>query len=212
MRSYKKITFLENNRRLEELINFRENAVQYFNSLEDKSTGLTTSEPVETDRSRRLRSEINQKIEEISEIVYAEGVDQRYVYNNPVYGIKRHLHPIRNIFDLVAHDASPDVVVDTLDRTIGVYESNRKSALIRTLNPIFWIVRLIDVITDVPFRLLEPFGYGVEWTRKSRVGGFFKGLLNIVIFVAGTLEILKYTGLLTPLSEWITSLIEAVGF
>jgi hypothetical protein len=75
--------------------------------------------------------------------------------------------------------------IDLVDQAIGVYNDDQKKAFWRSLNPLFWILRIVEWIAGVPFWLISLLGFSREKAEESKSGQLAKGLIEIGLLVSG---------------------------
>ena len=97
--------------------------------------------------------------------------------------------------------------MDFLDRSIGIYESNRIPSIFRTLNPLFYIGIIFDALVEIPFIFIGKLGLNREKAESSLVGKLVKGALYLITVVAAFLTILQLLDLLDPVKQFINELI-----
>lgn len=112
------------------------------------------------------------------------------------YSVKIDL--IANIFNLDDYFMEYTSVLDMIDRSIGIYESNAESARFRIFNPLFYIGLVLDLISDLPFIALGKFGFNHQKARTSAVGRLVKGVLFLIPVFAAFLTTLHHLGYLDP--------------
>lgn len=200
MRHYTKILIWENKKRLNKLIKFRQLIIKYFknSNVERGSMGGR----IEEKDAQEARTEINMDEAEAHSIILNSGTSLTYIYTPPpaVGGRVLTIDLIENIFNLDQIHTDPRIVIDCIDRAIGRYKSNHKSACWRIINPFFYLGRLFDIISDLPFIVVEKFGFNQQKAKASAAGRLVKGVLYwivaIVSFIGGSLAILDYLGYL----------------
>ena len=215
MRHYTKILILENKKRLNKLIKFRQLIIKYFKNsyVERWSMGGR----IEEKDAQEARTEINMDKAEAHSIILNSGTSLTYIYTPPpaVGGRVLTIDLIENIFNLDQIDTDPRIVIDCIDRAIGRYKSNHKSACWRIINPFFYLGWLFDIISDLPFIVVEKFGFNQQKAKASATGRLVKGVLYliaaIVSFIGGSLAILDYLGYLDFLEPVKQSVYKLLG-
>ncbi len=149
MRRYAKILVWENRKRLKKLIDFRELIIEYFNNHRN------------TAAANVARNKINRSMNQVHSIVLQSETNPIYTWRAPPIagGYSAKIDLISNIFNLDDYFTKYDLVLDLIDRSIGIYESNAKSALIRIFNPFFYVGLVFDFISDLPFIALGKLGF-----------------------------------------------------
>ena len=204
MRDHTKILIWENKRRLNKLRVFRSLVIRYFNNSQIGFGGGR----VEESAAKEARLEINRLKDEIHSIILNSGIDLSFSWTPPaaVGGDETKIDLIDDIFDLDQFDIGPNNVLGLIDRAIGEYDSNHKLAFIRTFNPFFYLGRMLDTITDLPFIIIGIFGFNRQRMKASPVGRLVKGLLYLIIIVAVVLTILHLLNFLEPIKQFVHKL------
>ena len=191
MRYYTKILPFENTRRLTKIMAFRNLVVEYFNDCK-----FEMFEAVESNHARKLRIEINKSLYETHEMVNAAGISTRIIYDPPPIrrGIAGPVDVLLEMFNLPNLQLSPNVATDQLERAYGIYERNRRAAKMRLFNPFFYLARLLDLISEIPFILLGKIGFNRAKVETSSIGRIAKGVIQSVVFLAALFEVLDFLG------------------
>ena len=208
MRHYTRILIWENKRRLNRLSEFRSLMIRYFNN---SRVGLGGGR-VEESAAKEARREINRLRDEIHSIILNSGIDPVFSWTPPsaVGGDETEIDLIEDIFDLDQFDIGPNNVLGLIDRAIGEYESNRRSAFVRTINPFFYLGRVLDTISDLPFIVIGILGFNRQKIKASVVGRLVKGLFYLIIIVAAVLTILHLLGFLEPIKQFVHKLLVVI--
>lgn len=203
MKRYKDIPICENLRRKEKLIKFRNLVVEYFDNIE--YLGFSGREIKENIRASQLRSEINLILYEIHSIIKSAGVSLDMFYSPPpaIGGIAGNIDLVANLFNLNKFRLGPRYSIDVIEKAIGVYQNDKINALIRTINPFYWLIRLLDCIASLPFIILGQVGFNKDRLESSFVGRLFKGFLYLITVFAAFLTILEKLNYL----EWFKKLV-----
>lgn len=203
MNGYKNITFWENERRLEKLIKFRNNVVDYFNDSHKERSGI---HPIEGEKARHSRRKINLVIDEVHKIIVAADVSCIIWLSPPpvIGGYTRDFDVLMNLFNLHKFDITPHDAVSFIERAIGVYQSDQRNSVFRTFNPFWWMNRLLYWFARTPFNLIEAAGFDATRAEGSALGRFVKIILMPIPIIASLLAILYYMG-------WLDVLKSALG-
>ena len=206
MRHYTRILIWENKRRIKKLREFRPLMIRYFNNSHVGFGGGR----VEEDAAKDARSKINPLIAEIHSIILNSGVNPVLSWTPPVTVGNQtiEIDLIDNIFDLDQFDIGPSNLLAFIDRAIRIYESNRKSALVRTCNPFFYIGRALDTISDLPFIVIGILGFNRQKIRTSTIGKLVKGVLYLIIVAAALIAVLYRLNLLEPIKQFVANLLD----
>jgi hypothetical protein len=142
----------------------------------------------------RARERINQLVPRVARYLREAGVypHMSYVPAPAVGGaILPNVDLLANIFQLRRFDASFYDISDAVQKAIGYYQDETFKALIRTLNPFWWLARLIAFLIGVPIRILAWAGYGrFEKLESSKGGRIYKAIAGLVAFALGVVALL----------------------
>lgn len=204
MRWYKDIPIWENRRRSKLLIEFKNSIVEYFNSVEYRDVFDLNVEPIENEGVQRIRSRINLVIHEIHFIVLSSGVAPTIYYSSPpaVGGIAGNIDLINNIFNLRRFEIDTRHLIDIVEGSIGLYERDRLSSFLRTINPFYWIALILNFLVSLPFQILGRVGFNQEKMENSVVGKAIKGTLYLITVFSAFLTIVEKLGYL----QWVKNL------
>ena len=207
MRYYTKILIWESKRRLNKLKAFRSLMIRYFNNSRVGFGGGR----VEDSAAKEARREINLLRDEIHSIILNSGIDPSFSWTPPaaVGDDETEIDLIEDIFNLDQFDIGPNNLLDLIDRAIGKYDSNRKSAFIRTFNPFFYLGLVLDTISDLPFIAIGILGFNRQKIKTSAIGRLVKGILYLTIIVAAVLTILHLLDFVEPIKQFVHKLLEA---
>jgi|TARA_R100001143_G_scaffold63527_2_gene71384 hypothetical protein len=206
MKSYKKIPIWENSRRLNKLYNFRGLIIEYFNN---SRLEWMADERIEENDAREARVAINRSMDEVHAIILYSGISPSLIWTPPpaVGGYRQNIDLIQNVFNLHAFRIEPNNILDFIDRSIGVYESNRVPSIFRALNPFFYAGLLFDALVDIPFVFIGKLGVNKEKAESSVIGKTVKGALYLITVAAAFLTILQLLDLIGPVKQFISELI-----
>lgn len=187
----------------DKLIEFRNSIVDYFNNCSFDEWSRHFSE---NENARSIRSNLNQNLPYIEDIVNGADVTTYITYTPPpiVGGYRQNINLVANIFHLHQFEIEPTYLLDVVDRAIGVYKSDQKKSLVRTFNPFFWVGILLDLVVSIPFTLLGKAGLNTKAIEESILGKISKFILYIVSLIAGIITIAQPLGWLDRLKNFIT--------
>jgi len=115
------------------------------------------------------------------------------------YSVSKELDLVINIFNLGKMHIGHSPLLDSIERAIARYENDKKSAILRTYNPVFWITLLVDWIVSLPFEFLGKFGLQQDKLETSLGGRIFKFLFSLIVYVEAFFNVLERTGYLSKL-------------
>jgi len=196
MRRYNQMTIWANKRARQDLSEFRNLVVEYFNNA--ISRGVLGNEINENATAMQCRQKINLMSNRVAEWAAATGHDSGVVYREaPMLGGRVYsVHLIHNVFSLVDFQISPSKLIDTLEKAIGVYSDDARRAVIRIFNPLFWLGRIFDWVSSIPFMFLSVFGVNQDKAEANIIGRFVKGVLYSIQVIAAFLAIADKLGFL----------------
>lgn len=180
MLMYRRIHIWENRRRLTVLYRFRDLVEEWGSS---PALG-------------QVRVDINRLVEDVSAIIFAARISPVFHWEPPaiVGGPKRKIDVVANLFHLADFDIPEVTVLDTVDRAIGKYEKDQTSTLMRTINPIYWIARILDYTVRIPFLFLRRAGFDVGRIEASFLGRTVRFVVYVVIAFAALLQVFSLLG------------------
>jgi hypothetical protein len=202
MRYYTEIPIWENKRRLRKLFEFRKLFTVYFNNSQITRLGR---EMIEEKEAQEARVEINRMIDDVHAIIVNSGVNPVLRWTAPatIGGFVRDIDLIMSIFQIHRHQITPNNALDFIDRAIGVYESDRRRALARTVNPFFYLRIMLDWLADLPFRFIGRLGFSKEKAESSIIGRALKGIIQLITLLASVLTILQLSGGLDLIKKYV---------
>jgi hypothetical protein len=199
-RYYTKLLPSENRRRLTKIMAFRNQVVEYFNNCTPERF-----EAIENDRARKLRTDINISLDEVHEMVNAAGISTLMLYDPAPMrgGFAGNVDVLLNIFRLPYLQINPNAAYDHLERAYGIYIRNGRAARFRMFNPFFYLARLLDLLSEIPFAILGAMGFNRGKAEASPLGRIAKIVIQIVLFLAGLFTVLYYLGLMDGVRDAI---------
>lgn len=144
----------------------------------------------------KARRVINLMIDEIRDIVVATGIATRMVWMPPrrTGGSIQHVDVMLDLFNLERFDIAPNDLTDCLERAIGVYQSDQTNSLVRTCNPLWWMIRALKWFAHIPFFLIDAAGFNAVKAEDSLMGRLIKAIFLATPVIASLLTILKLMG------------------
>jgi hypothetical protein len=193
MRYYTKILLPESKRRCKELHEFRGLLQRYFSNTRYE---FMVDSPIENEASTSTRAELNRRLHRIRKVFHAAGIRPVLTWTPPpaIGGYAQEIDLILNLFGLFRFQIPPAQVFDVVEQVIGIYESDRRAALWRTLNPLTYIWRLFELVGGIPAAILGLLGFDKSRIEDSRLGRVIRGVIELVTLIATVLTILSYMG------------------
>ena len=190
MNSYRDISIWENKRRLWALEQFHNDVLTYFFKKERK----------DVDEAGKAHQRINFAAIQALHIIRAAGINTAVTYSPPPATGRpaQHVDLISNIL-LLAEFNVPESVLEVqlisfIEMALGVYQSDRTEAWVRTFNPFWWLFRGLLWFTRIPFVLLGQIGFNAARAEGSALGKFFKAIIALVTVAASLLTTLHLLG------------------
>lgn len=205
MKYLKSITIWENKRRLELLKKFGDSMQQYFSNLR-----YSFGDQIENEIAAKARTKINEDLDEVSIIMIAAGIEPSMIYSPPpatgVY-YQESINLLYNFHNLSHYQVPPDMLKDFIVRTISIYSKDSSNALLRTLNPFYWVGRIFDCIVDLPFILIGRLGFNRTKAEASFIGRILKMIFKIILFLSALVGLLAQLGYLESCKNFIRKLL-----
>ena len=162
MKPYDKITILRNRHRARDLRMFRELVQTYF----ERSERLTDDMLADWEGARAARSEINQMLPRVIQIVRAARLEVASDYPSTEGA---DVEILRNIFSPRYADGAEQEILDLIDMALGIYEASRYNALARTVNPFHYTFAALGWLAAIPRRTLIAVGILPLRARAPRI-------------------------------------------
>jgi len=153
---------------------------------------------IENDKAKQIRTEINRMINKVHKVVILTNVNPAVFYTPPpaIGGYATNVDLVINIFNLQRFQINPQSLIDCIDRAIGVYENDFIPSFLRTINPFYWFLCILDYIVSLPFALIGKLGFNQQKIETSFFGKLFKIIIQLILGTAAFLTILDKTGYL----------------
>jgi len=174
IRTYKQITFSENEKRLALLKSFKLHLNTYLSNLQ----GVFDGDLYENIKAGEEHKEINKLIDEACPYIDAIPSIVGVVENN--YLAKSLIYEQNNIIDRKYFYKS---LVNMAERAIAVYKKDSGRAKQRTYNPFFWIALFVDYLVVLPFETLGKAGFNQKKIEASFMGKLFKYVFYVLSYL-----------------------------
>ena len=204
MERYKLITYFENRRRLNTLHKFLSTLNRYFANTQFSEWRISEP-PEENNTALEARTELNKSIPKANKIILASGQSPVITWTPPpaIGGRIIKVNMVTEIFRLHRFQINVSELLDVIERSIGVYEANRVSSILRTCNPFFWFMRIISAVASIPFFILGNVGFSRTKIEGSLVGRVFKFIFELAAGIVSIITILELTDTLQPVLEFL---------
>lgn len=187
MSDYKILPFWENIKRRRELEIYRQNIEKYFERVDfsDYSRSL-----IDNNETKKIRTFLNKQSGFIQVYLLGVGVSPDVVHTPPpaIGGYVQRINLVENLFNLFNYDIEHQILVDTIDKAVGIYEKDFFSSVIRTINPLFWFGKLLEIIASIPFYLLGSVGFNRRKIENSTAGKLVKWLIKFLTLLLAVWE------------------------
>ena len=187
---YKKLAFWETKRRIKLLSVFRELLIGYFNDLRANNHS-NQYPPLEGEVASRNRIEINKLKSDVQQSLLDANCYPFGVYREaPIAGGRvMNFDPLGNLFELYRFEVDPRITLDAIESGFGVYEKDLLPSLLRTLNPFWWIFRVVSWFASLPFVLLGNAGFDRTRAEKSMLGKLTKLIVELAVFLVALFQL-----------------------
>ena len=165
MKPYHKLTIVRNRHRVRDLRMFRERVEAYFERSEYGADGLL----VDWEGTQAARSQINQMLPRVVQVVSAAGIGTPATATDPGIGLGDP-DAVQSIFSSRYADTGGQEILDVVDMAIGVYEASRFIALARTVNPFHYAATALVFVVSLPRRFFTALGFRPWRSRTPRIG------------------------------------------
>ncbi len=202
MKYYREIACWENQRRLKELLIFRDRYMAYVNGR----IAQTNEEcNIDEEELANLRFNINLTVSRVTDVVQASGIPVVITRREQGFlGERRQGSSLfQDLFILDQANVHSQYVVDTLERAIGVYLRNRGYSMLRTINPLWWTGKAIRGVVRIPFSLIGAAGFDADKAESSILGRLLKAMIVLIPVAAALLTILGHIELLDVVKGFI---------
>lgn len=179
---------------------------EYYNGIE--FTGFHQAR--EKAAAVKARGEINPMLPSIRQAMEDAGLNAAFWRRDPpaVGGRSMTFQPLDNLFYLYEYDMDPNRYLDLVHQAIGLYKGESRKALLRTINPFFWLGEAIALVIGAPFRLLTSLG--LLQSPDSRHISVLRGILvfigTLATYAVAFLTVAEKLGYLSALKNWIRRL------
>ena len=170
--------------------------VTYFNNVRFNSMPSYSDSLIENGNSQNARREINLMMHKARTFVRGARIGYTVTWTAPplVGGRSHRVDLLGDLFGLYRYEITPKYVTDLLERAIGVYQADRQNALIRSVNPFWWLMKVLLELARVPFRILGAVGFDEERTERSLLGRITKAVIVAIPVIASVLAIAESLG------------------
>lgn len=189
MRKYSDLPFWGNIIRSRQLEKYQSRIQEYFNLVDYDDLERAI---IDNQESKKIRRLLNKQAGAIEIYIIETGLSPCLTHiDAPAMGSRAtRVNVIDNLFNLQYFDIEPQEVIDIIDRALGVYEKDFAKSVIRAINPIFWLGRILELISSIPFYLLGRIGFNQQKLEESFIGRLVKLVIKVATLLALTWELL----------------------
>ena len=179
------VTFWQNIARRKILRDYRSLIEKYFRDIDYNEYSRNI---IDSDDSKEIRRKLNNQNESIQSIFREVGASPIVVYTPPpaIGGYIQNINLVDNLFNLQKFDIEIQALVDFIDQVDGVYQQDFISSIVRTINPFYWLGKLLELIARVPFFFLGSIGLN----QKQIEGCFVGKLVKLIIKLFTTIGVI----------------------
>ena len=172
---------------------------------------------VESPDSVALRSEIEPELDRGIGIIQATArVPLMRLVPTESTGRVAQVNLLSVVFDLDRHSLDRKQVFETFDAALEVYRADTRRALVRTVNPLYWLDMTLALVEVLPFMALRRLGVDPGRAARSAGGVALRVVVRLAVLAAIVLALLTALGLrgeagriardlLSVLGQWISS-------
>ena len=183
MKQYTKLTFWQNIVRQKKLKEYKARLEEYFRSIDYDSYDRSI---LDTPQTRITRTYLNKQADVVGQYITETGSPLRVTYTPPpvIGGYIQQIDLIDNLFNLQNFDIEVQTLIDVIDQALGIFERDFFNSVLRTIYPLFWFGKILELISSVPFYLLGSVGFNRVRLENSGIGKLVKFIIKtITLFV-----------------------------
>ena len=175
-KTYRQITFCENEKRIDLLENFKLHLDTYLNNLKHHYSGGLS----ENVKAKEEHKEINKLIDEACS--YIEAIPSIVGIIDENNYLTRGLDFCQQ--NLIDRSSFYESLVNMTERAIAIYRKDSSRAKQRTYSPFFWIALFVDYLVGLPFETLGKVGLNQNKIEASFVGKLFKYAFYVISYLS----------------------------
>jgi len=199
---FKSVTYWKNRRCVADLQQFRSDLENY---IDQSSYSWQADAIIEEEPAKDAKVRMNRALHRVATAINGAGVPSFVIYTPPpaVGGYQQHIDLLFNLFGLHQYQISQGRVIELIDRAIGVYENDRLSAILRSINPLWWFWKGLVFISSGPFKLLSAAGFDIHRIENSFIGRSIRLAVMLVMVFAAFLTVLQLLGYLEQFKKLV---------
>ncbi|MEY2719346.1 MAG: hypothetical protein RLZZ273_712 [Bacteroidota bacterium] len=154
------------------LIDYRDLVVKYLNSIVSLNQSNMTL-------VNELRSQINERMPYIDEVVRVSGVATHMSYT-PMRAIPPTTYNlVTDLFGMHEQRVPMQNAIDLLERTIGAHKAQMWPSAIRIFNPFYWVGLIVELVASLIFSPFHAAGLNTGRLEYSLWVRSIKGLITM---------------------------------
>ena len=160
---------------------------------------------IEEEPAKDAKVRINRALHRVVTAIDAVGLPRVVIYTPApaVGGYQQHVDLLDNLFILHQFQIPQGRVIELIDRAIGIYENDKCSAILRSINPLWWLWKGLVLLSSGPFRLLSAAGFDTASIENSFIGRLFRLVVMLVTVLAAFLTVLQFLGYLEQFKKLV---------
>lgn len=186
-----KTTFIDNLYRTRELKKMRNDINIYFDNIECSSGWYNH---ILNEKSTKKIEEINLKLTRIIKYIKQTWLSSSVSYKSQVQWIQWDIDIFQNIWNSYTYQFNKDLYFSIIDKAIWVYKDDFIYSIMRTINPLFWLNKIIWFIVFIPFYILwfSWFNLSKKSFENSIITKISKLFMLIISFIVWVIKILNF--------------------
>lgn len=183
IKTYKQITFRENEKRIKLLGSFKLHLTDYLDSMQYKTTPLTNY--LENLQLKIASSLLENETAKEDYVEISKLIDRACSYIDATFKVNNGFCSKRDLSFDDGNTLHKRYICETLiknsEKAIAVYQKDSRRAKQRTFNPFFWLILFIDYLSDLLFGILNKIFPSKKRIEFSRTGKFIRKYLKWVL-------------------------------
>ena len=193
MGDFKSFACWKNRRCAADLQQFRSDLENY---IDQSSYHWMAEAVIEEEPAKDVRVKMNRALHCVVTAIDAAGLPRIVVYTpDPrIGGDQQLVDVLDNLFILHQFRLPQGRVIELIDRAIGIYENDKWPAILRSINPLWWLWKSLVFLSSGPFQLLSAAGFDTASIENSFVGRMVRLVVMVVMVLAAFLTVLQLLG------------------
>ncbi len=173
--------------------------------IDQSSYSLAVDGIIEKEPAKDAKVRMNLALHRVITAIDAARLSRIVIYTPPpaVGGDRQRFDLLRNLFTLHRFKIPKGRVIELIDQVIGIYEDDKRLAILRSINPLWWFWKGLVCVSSGPFRLFSAAGFDTTNIENSPVGRLVKLFVMLVMGFAAVLTVLQLLGYLEKLKNLV---------